>query len=141
MTNHSRRAILKSGFIAAASVSIPAHTVRAVSPGNSSAGKSEGTGDEAVVRKIADNILDHAQFEFTGVDNNRVYKSTEDIPENTKVGISNGFGEWHYANGVLNLAMIDLGAALNEKKYSRFVARHIAFAFDNYRYFEKPDIG
>lgn len=93
--------------------------------------------DETVVRNIADYILRHAEFKFEGVSNGQTYHSTKEIPDNVDVRFKSPFGEWHYTNGVLNMAMIDLAAFLNEEKYASFAAQHVAFGFDNYQFFQK----
>lgn len=93
--------------------------------------------DETIVRNIADYILRHAEFKFKGVSNGQTYNSTKEIPENVEVGFKSPFGEWHYTNGVLNMAMIDLAAFLNEEKYANFAIQHVAFGFANYQFFQK----
>jgi unsaturated rhamnogalacturonyl hydrolase len=93
--------------------------------------------DEAVTRLVADYILEHAEFKFEGVTTRQTYNSTNDIPENVEVRFKSPYGEWHYTNGVLNIAMINLGAFLNEEKYTQFAIRHVAFGMDNYKFFQK----
>ncbi|MBN1783158.1 glycoside hydrolase family 88 protein [bacterium] len=93
--------------------------------------------DEAVTRRVADYILEHAEFTFQGIMNRRIYTSTKDIPKDEQVRFASPFGEWHYTNGVLNMAMINLSNYLNEDKYSEFAAGHVAFGFDNYQFFQK----
>lgn len=92
--------------------------------------------DEAVIRNIADNILDHTTFAYQSVSSREIYKTTKDIPENVEVRFADHFTEWGYTMGVLNMAMINLGAFLNEEKYSAFPARHIANAMENYKFFQ-----
>lgn len=93
--------------------------------------------DEIVLRKVADYILNHSEFNFIGIQNGQTYSSTKDIPEDVEVNLKSTFGEWHYTNGVLNMAMINLSNFLNEKKYYDFAASHIAFGMDNYKFFQK----
>jgi rhamnogalacturonyl hydrolase YesR len=93
--------------------------------------------DELVVKRVADYILEHGKLSFTDVNTGKIYISTKDIPEGAKVKFSNPFGEWHYTNGVLNMALINLSDFLGEKKYADFAAAHIAFGMDNYKYFQK----
>ena len=93
--------------------------------------------DELVVRQVADYILEHGELSFKNIDNNKIYKSTSEIPENAEVQFSNPFGEWHYTNGVLNMALINLSDFLDETKYAEYAASHIAFGMDNYKYFQK----
>jgi rhamnogalacturonyl hydrolase YesR len=97
--------------------------------------------DEAVTRKIADYILEQSEFVFYDIANKQTYHSTKDIPEDVEVKFKSTFGEWHYTNGVLNMAMIDLGNFLNEEKYTNFAIQHVAFGFDNYAFFQKRFTG
>ena len=93
--------------------------------------------DEAIVKKIADYILDHAEFSFVGTENGETYKSTKDIPDNVEARIKSAFAEWHYTNGVLNMAMVDLSEFLEDEKYYDFVVRQIEFGMNNYKFFQK----
>ncbi len=93
--------------------------------------------DEAVVRRVADNIIIHAEFKFVGVDDGKIYNTTNEIPDDIDVKFKSPFGEWHYTMGVLNMAMINLSIFLNDDKYFDFAARHIAFGFDNYKFFQE----
>lgn len=97
--------------------------------------------DEAVIRTIADYILKNAEFKFEGITNRQTYNSTKDIPANIEARFKSPFGEWHYTNGVLNMAMLNLGAFLNEEKYTNFAIQHVAFGFDNYKFFQQRFTG
>lgn len=100
------------------------------------AGRSQdNTADAAVVKRVADYAIAHAAFQFTG-DNNQTYKTSKEIPAGVTARISDHLSEWHYPNGVLNIAMTDLGNYLKDEKYNAFAQQHVAFAFDNYAYFE-----
>ncbi len=93
--------------------------------------------DEIIVRIIADNILRDAEFGFVGLQNRQTYTSTKDIPEDAEVRFKSPLTGWHYTNGVLNMAMINLSDFLGEEKYFDFAANHIAFGMDNYKFFQK----
>ena len=93
--------------------------------------------DELVVRRVADYILEHGELSFKDVNTGKIYKSTKEIPEGAKVTFTSPFGEWHYTDGVLNMALIDLSNFLEDKKYADYAAAQIAFGMDNYKYFEK----
>ena len=101
----------------------------------SSAQKSDS--DEAVIRKVADYIIEHTEFAFEGERDRKTYKTTDEIPDDVEVKFKSSFGEWHYTMGVLNMAMVNLSKFLNEDKYFDFAAAHIAFGFDNYKFFQK----
>jgi len=92
--------------------------------------------DELVVKRVADYILQHGELSFKDINNGKVYKSTDEIPEGAKVRFSSPFGGWHYTNGVLNMALINLSDFLNDEKYADYAAAHIAFGMDNYKYFQ-----
>jgi unsaturated rhamnogalacturonyl hydrolase len=93
--------------------------------------------DEAVVRSIADYILDHTTFEYVSWSPRQTYKSANEIPENVEFRFRDQFTEWGYTMGVLNMAMINLGAYLDEEKYTDYPVRHIANGMDNYEFFQK----
>ncbi|RNC65963.1 glycoside hydrolase family 105 protein [Proteiniphilum sp. X52] len=92
--------------------------------------------DEEAVRVVADNILAQPVTQFVSVDDGTVYNSTAEIPEGKDVRFKSPLTEWHYSNGVLDMAMINLGEYLNEDKYVEYAKRHVAFGFDNYKYFK-----
>ena len=92
--------------------------------------------DEDAIRRVADNILKQPVTQFVGVKNKVVYESTKDIPEGVEVKFNSPLTEWHYSNGVLDMALINLGKYLNEQKYIDYAKNHVAFGFDNYMYFK-----
>jgi unsaturated rhamnogalacturonyl hydrolase len=93
--------------------------------------------DEIILRIIADNILKDAEFSFVGIQNRQTYTATKDIPDDVEVRLKSHLTGWHYTNGVLNMAMINLSGFLGEEKYFDFAANHIAFGMDNYKFFQK----
>lgn len=93
--------------------------------------------DEEAVRAVADNILKQPVTQFVGVKNGVVYNSTAEIPEGEDVKFNSPLTEWHYSNGVLDMAMIKLGTYLNEEKYVDYAKNHVAFGFANYAYFKE----
>lgn len=92
--------------------------------------------DEDAIRRVADNILKQPVTQFVGVKNKVVYESTKDIPDGVEVKFNSPLTEWHYSNGVLDMALINLGKYLNEQKYIDYAKNHVAFGFDNYKYFK-----
>lgn len=93
--------------------------------------------DEEAVRAVADNILKQPVTQFVGVKNGVVYNSTAEIPEGEDVKFNSPLTEWHYSNGVLDMAMIKLGTYLSEEKYVDYAKNHVAFGFANYAYFKE----
>lgn len=94
-------------------------------------------GDTLVLKTIADRIVGMAQLGFVDTKTGLEYIKVSNAPANAELRFKNKFCNWHYTNGVLNMAMIHLGDFLNEPKYVELVKNHVAFGFDNYKYFEK----
>lgn len=92
--------------------------------------------DELIVRRVADYILEHGELGFKDINTGEVFKSTKNVPEGAKLRFLNSFGEWHYTNGVLNMALINLSKFTGDKKYADYAAQHVAFGMDNYKYFQ-----
>ena len=92
--------------------------------------------DEEAIRAVADNILKQPVTQFVGVNNGIVYNDTSEIPEGVDVKFKSPLTEWHYSNGVLDMAMIKLGEYLNDDKYLEYAKKHVAFGFANYNYFK-----
>lgn len=92
--------------------------------------------DEEAVRAVADNILKQPVTQFVGVSDGAVYNSTSEIPEGEDVRFKSPLTEWHYSNGVLDMALIKLGEYLNEEKYIEHAKKHVEFGFANYEYFK-----
>ncbi|MEG8947013.1 glycoside hydrolase family 88/105 protein [Rosettibacter firmus] len=92
--------------------------------------------DEIVVRRVADYILEHGELGFKDINTGKIYKSTKEVPDGAQLRFLNPFGEWHYTNGVLNMALINLSNLMGDKKYADYAASHIAFGMDNYKYFQ-----
>lgn len=93
--------------------------------------------DETILRSIADNILEHTTLAYRNVNTGKIYQTTKEIPADTEVRFADQFTEWGYTMGVLDMAMIDLGAFLNEDKYTSYPVRHVANGFDNYKFFQE----
>jgi unsaturated rhamnogalacturonyl hydrolase len=92
--------------------------------------------DEAIVRSIADRILAETQYGFTTRSGALTFNTAGDVPEDTLVEFKSDFLSWHYANGVLNMAMADLGSFLKDDRYTQHCVNQIYFGFENYRVFE-----
>src|SRR4030042_2889046 len=92
--------------------------------------------DETVVRSIADRILAETQYGFVTRSGSLTYNTAIEVPEDTLVNFKSRTLDWHYTNGVINMAMADLGDFLHEDKYARHCVNQIYFAMDTYRVFE-----
>ena len=90
-----------------------------------------------ILRTIADSILKNTTFEFVDERTGEHFENTNEVPENSKLKIESRYNDWRYWNGIINIALLKIGKELNEPSYSKFSVKNIAFAFDNYKYFEK----
>ncbi len=98
---------------------------------------AEKVDSEKAIRKIADNVLKDANFNFIDQESGKRYSSTADAPPGARLVPESRYNDWRYWNGVLNIAMLRLGEVLKEPTYTEFAVRNVAFSFDNYAYFEK----
>jgi unsaturated rhamnogalacturonyl hydrolase len=88
------------------------------------------------LRTIADGIVRDATFQFVDQRTGTHYDAATDAPPEATLKLDSRYNDWRYWNGVLNIAMIRLGEALNVPVYKDFSSRNIAFSFDNYDYFK-----
>ena len=98
---------------------------------------AEKVDSEKAIRKIADKVLNDANFNFIDQESGKHYFSTADAPPEARLVPESRYNDWRYWNGVLNIAMLRLGEVLKEPAYTEFAVRNVAFSFDNYAYFEK----
>ena len=92
---------------------------------------------EKELRAVADAVVKTAAFRFVDKRSGKEFSSTKEVPAAAQLQIESPYNDWRYWNGVLNIAMCDVGEALHDTAYTNFSLRNIAFDFDNYQYFEK----
>lgn len=96
----------------------------------------QDTNTEAVVRKVADNIVQNTSFKFINSSTKEKYDSTKGLVSSTDIKADSKYNKWAYVNGVLAIGMVQTADALKDKKYSEYSQRNFAFIFDNLSYFE-----
>ena len=74
------------------------------------------TAKEAAL-KIADRILDSTTYEFKNTKTGEVYKSVKKLPLSMDVKVACKYNNWHYTNGVTNIALMELADKVGDKKY------------------------
>ena len=92
--------------------------------------------NESIVKTIANEILINAKFDFVDTKTGKHFRSTEEAPDSPTLELGSRYNDWRYWNGIINIAMLKLGKQFNDSRYLEYVLRNIAFAFDNYKYFE-----
>jgi len=94
---------------------------------------------EEATRKIADRIVSSTTYLFENKKTGETYKTVKDIPLSKDVQVSSKYNNWHYTNGVTDIAMLELADKLKDKKYEEYVLKNMNFVFNegNYDYFKK----
>ena len=63
--------------------------------------------------KIADRILTSTTYEFVDKKSGKTYTSLKNMPLNKAVKVRSKYLDWHYTNGVTNIALMELGNKLD----------------------------
>lgn len=93
---------------------------------------------EAAV-KIADRIVASTTYEFKNTKTGETYTNLKKVPFSMDVKVNCKYNNWHYTNGVTNIALMELGNKLGDKKYEQYVLRNMNFVFNegNLEFFKK----
>lgn len=94
---------------------------------------------EQTALKIANRILKSTTYTFQNKKTGEVYTSLKDVPLTQDMVVQSVYNQWHYTNGVTNIAMMELAEKLSKKEYEDFVLKNMNFVFneDNLDYFRK----
>ena len=105
---------------------------------STSAAQNKMTAQEAAT-KIADRILNSTSYLFENKKTGETYASVKDLPLSKDVKVQSKYNQWHYSNGVTDIALLELSDKLKDKKYENYVLKNMNFVFNdgNYDYFHK----
>ena len=94
---------------------------------------------EETARKIADRIVNSTTYLFENSKTGETYTTVKDLPLSTDVHVKSIYNQWHYTNGVTNIALMELSDKLKDKKYENYVLKNMNFVFNegNLSYFKK----
>lgn len=85
--------------------------------------------DNAVAKemaiKIADRIVASTVYEFKDVKTGKVYTSLDNVSLNPDMRVNSKY--WHYTNGVTNMALMELGDKIQNRKYEDYVLKNMKF--------------
>ncbi len=89
--------------------------------------------------KIAERILNSTTYLFENKKTGETYSTVKDLPLSKDVEVQSKYTQWHYTNGVTNIALMELGDKLSDKKYENYVLKNMNFVFNdgNLDYFKK----
>lgn len=93
---------------------------------------------EIVVCSVADNIIENTSFLIVDTKTGKTYPSTAKLEYSPEIRVESPYNDWKYWNGVVNVAMVELGESLGDQKYLDYSKKNFDFIFDNIQYFEKP---
>ena len=80
--------------------------------------------------KIADRIVASTSYDFKDTKTGKVFKSVKDMPLSMDIKVNSKYNNWHYTNGVTNIAMLELADKTGRKDYERYVVRNMDFVFN-----------
>ena len=78
-----------------------------------SAGAQTNDKVKEMAMKIADRILTSTTYEFVDKKSGKTYTSLKNMPLNKAVKVRSKYLDWHYTNGVTNIALMELGNKLD----------------------------
>lgn len=86
---------------------------------------------DKVAVAIADRIISETPYTFVNTKTEQTYTSLKNVPFSMDIRVQNEYNEWHYTNGVLNIALLELADKIKTKKYEDYVFKNMNFVFDN----------
>lgn len=101
--------------------------------------QSDSSQIESVLRKIADRIISQTSYEFVNTKTDATYTDLKGVPFSLEVKVKSPYNDWHYTNGVLDIAMMELSHVLHDPAYEKYVQKNMQFVFnpDNLDYFRR----
>lgn len=100
--------------------------------------QAQGT-PEQIARKIADRILSSNNHNFVHRRTGEVFTSLAGLPLDKDILVQSKYMQWHYTNGVTNIALLELAEKTKDPKYEQFVIDKMNFVFkpENYNYYKR----
>ncbi|GAB6122061.1 glycoside hydrolase family 88/105 protein [Dysgonomonas termitidis] len=88
---------------------------------------------------IAERIISETPYTFVNTRTRQTYASLKNIPVTQDIRVTSEYNEWHYTNGVLNMALLELADKTGDKKFQDYAFKNMDFVFDkdNLGFFEK----
>lgn len=92
-----------------------------------------------LAKVIADRIISETPYTFVNKETKQSYTNLKGIPFTMDVKVANKYNDWHYTNGVMQIAMMELGELLKDESYTAYVDKNMQFVFNksNYDYFKR----
>jgi unsaturated rhamnogalacturonyl hydrolase len=94
-------------------------------------------GPEEVLRKVADNVIQHTSFRLVNSRTGEKYTSAKGLALSNDIKAESPYNKWEYPNGVLTIGMMQLSKVLQDKKYAEYSLHNFEFIFNNLDYFQR----
>lgn len=94
------------------------------------------------IRELAETIAARAMGEtpYSFTDGaGKTYTSLRGVPLDMTMKVTSQYNDWHYTNGVYQIALLELAELTGDRKYVDYVERNMRFVFepDNLNYFRR----
>ena len=88
--------------------------------------------DSAVVRRIADRILESYETGYLSWDTDKPYDDPRDVPANEGIKLKSSYANWHYTTGIINSALLEYAAFSGDARYADHTVRHTDYCLREY---------
>lgn len=94
---------------------------------------------EETAKLIAERIINSTTYLFENKNTGETYKNVKNLPLSQDIRVQSKYNQWHYTNGVTNIALMELGDELKDKKYEQYILKNMNFVFNegNLEYFRQ----
>lgn len=94
---------------------------------------------EKTARQIANRIVNSTSYTFINKKTGEKFSNLKNQEPTFDMLVESKYNQWHYTNGVTNIAMLELASKINDKKYEDYVVHNMNFVFDtnNLNYFSQ----
>lgn len=88
---------------------------------------------------IANRIISETPYTFENKSTGQSFQNLKNVPLDMDMKVSNQYNDWHYTNGVLHIALLELADLTKNKEYEAYVLKNMNFVFNegNLEYFKK----
>jgi unsaturated rhamnogalacturonyl hydrolase len=90
---------------------------------------------------VAQSVLSSGVFQLQDKNTKTPVNTYVEIPLKAQLQLASPYNDWRYWNGVLNIAMMNLGNVIAQPEYNEFAERNVAFGFKFAPKFEKEYTG
>ena len=79
---------------------------------------------------MADRIVESTTYQFKNTETGETYTTVKKQKPSAPIKVACKYNDWHYTNGVLHIAMLELADKLGDEKYRDYVLKNMNFVFN-----------